>query len=367
MKRLFRSPIFLFLISIFGLLFIIEVLGALFIKEPVNKGLSRYKTQEISSSTSSFIFKTVNDQVILKDNQKGILKTPPFKIKKEEGVIRIMIFGGSSVYALSFKKFQADLEKAFPQRKFEILNMGGNSYGTTRILFLMSELARYSPDFFLLYSGHNEFSEKFIFDFLSPPKTIGKLNKVLLTYSKGFRWLNQITQKALSQNASRFVEKGNKGLVPKFPAVPDSDWSLKFNKEKVYDLFEINMTKIIQLSQKNKIPLVLGTVAYNRERPPFLEKEKLYENCPKVRSCLEHALEKDLQPHRATNRINSVIKSMAKKHQIPLIDFDEILIKKSKNNIPGFSEFHDHCHLKAKYNFEVLEFEFAKKLIKLLR
>ena len=41
-----------------------------------------------------------------------------------------------------------------------MINAGGISYASYRVAVVIKELARYEPDLFIIYTGHNEFLEE---------------------------------------------------------------------------------------------------------------------------------------------------------------------------------------------------------------
>ena len=81
---------------------------------------------------------------------------------------------------------------------------------------------------------------------------------------------------------------------------------------------------------------------------PFLE-QKL---------CFEKELDNDLQPHRATEASNQIIKVLGLKNNVPMIDLDKEIVDHANNNIPGFDLFIDHCHLNNKGN-QIIQNEIA--------
>lgn len=90
-----------------------------------------------------------------------------FPKPKSPGTYRIFCLGGSTTYGrpyddrVSFAGWLRELlPAADPSRRFEVINAGGISYASYRVAMLMQELARYEPDLFIIYSGHNEFLEQ---------------------------------------------------------------------------------------------------------------------------------------------------------------------------------------------------------------
>ena len=90
-----------------------------------------------------------------------------FPAVKPAGTYRIFTLGGSTTAGrpyddrVSFSRWlERYLTAADPSRRWEVINAGADSYASYRVALLMKELVRYSPDFFVVYTGHNEFLEE---------------------------------------------------------------------------------------------------------------------------------------------------------------------------------------------------------------
>ena len=90
-----------------------------------------------------------------------------FKAHKPRGTYRIFCFGGSTTYGspydkdASFTRWLEDLlEASAPGKEFEVINAGGLSYASYRIVHLVRETLQYNPDLVVIYTGHNEFLER---------------------------------------------------------------------------------------------------------------------------------------------------------------------------------------------------------------
>ncbi len=90
-----------------------------------------------------------------------------FPVDKAPGTYRIFALGGSTTAGrpyddqLAFCRWLGlYLEAMDPSRRWETINAGAISYASYRIAVLMQELARYEPDLFVVYTGHNEFLEE---------------------------------------------------------------------------------------------------------------------------------------------------------------------------------------------------------------
>jgi Flp pilus assembly protein TadD len=90
-----------------------------------------------------------------------------FPVKKDPDTIRIFCLGGSTTYGhpfdgrTSFPRWLEDLLKASsPDKNFEVINAGGVSYASYRIVPLVREVLQYSPDLIVIADAHNEFLER---------------------------------------------------------------------------------------------------------------------------------------------------------------------------------------------------------------
>lgn len=89
-----------------------------------------------------------------------------FAARKTPGTFRIFCVGGSTVQGrpysteTAFPRWLAlGLTAAEPTRAWEVVNCGGVSYASHRLVPVLRELVQYEPDLFILYTGHNEFLE----------------------------------------------------------------------------------------------------------------------------------------------------------------------------------------------------------------
>ena len=90
-----------------------------------------------------------------------------FPAQKADGARRVVCLGGSTTYgrpytdATSFCGWlRAFLPAVDPGTRWEVINAGGISYASYRIVRLMEEIVRHEPDLFIVYTGHNEFLER---------------------------------------------------------------------------------------------------------------------------------------------------------------------------------------------------------------
>jgi len=105
--------------------------------------------------------------VTVSPTKERVLNPQTFTAQKAPGVYRIVCVGGSTTYGRPFYDvtsfagwLRAFLPEADPSRSWEVINAGAISYASYRVLGVMEELARFEPDLFVVYTGHNEFLER---------------------------------------------------------------------------------------------------------------------------------------------------------------------------------------------------------------
>jgi Tfp pilus assembly protein PilF len=122
-----------------------------------------------------------------RDDRIGPFNRVSFPVPKPAAEVRLFCLGGSSTFGFPFaaeNSFCRDLELALqavrPERRIRVLNCGGMSYGSRRVLNVMREVAAYQPDGFVIYMGHNEYVERrFFAPFLEEPRWQRRLRGAL--------------------------------------------------------------------------------------------------------------------------------------------------------------------------------------------
>ena len=90
-----------------------------------------------------------------------------FPVIKGSNVQRIFCIGGSTTQGEPYKPptaypewMRLNLQLIAPDHKWEVINCGGLSYASYRMLPILIEVLRYQPDLVVIDCGHNEFLEK---------------------------------------------------------------------------------------------------------------------------------------------------------------------------------------------------------------
>jgi hypothetical protein len=150
-----------FFVAVEGILWISGVVP-LFERADPYVGFSGYSPLFVERRTpdGEHVFATANAKLNWFNYQQ-------FPVRKASGVTRIFCLGGSTTYGRPYDDrtsfcgwLRAFLPAVDPSRKWEVINAGGISYASYRVVRLMEALVRHEPDLFVIYTGHNEFLEK---------------------------------------------------------------------------------------------------------------------------------------------------------------------------------------------------------------
>lgn len=210
-----------------------------------------------------------------------------FPVQKDERAFRAFFLGGSTVqgrpYAIetAFPRWiQESLEVRDPNRVWEMVNCGGISYASYRLVSILKEcLSQYQPDLIVLCSGQNEFLED---------RTYGDIKHA----SKSYSWIReqlsswrlyQIMRQGWIQLGHRTGEPSSvasESLRPILPSEVDAfldyengleayHWDPAWRRG-VGEHFVHNIERIVHLCDEASVPLVILSPPVNlRSSPPF--------------------------------------------------------------------------------------------------
>ncbi|MEJ2247477.1 MAG: tetratricopeptide repeat protein [Acidobacteriota bacterium] len=130
-------------------------------------------------------------QILATASNKNLFNPQQFPRQKPPGTYRIFCVGGSTTYGRPYDditSFSGWLRELLPvvdnRRHWEVINAGGISYASYRVVRLMKELAHYEPDLFIVYSGHNEFLEERSYGALRSTPSVVKSIAALLAHTR---------------------------------------------------------------------------------------------------------------------------------------------------------------------------------------
>ncbi len=203
-------------------------------------------------------------------------RSQSFAAEKSARTFRIFCLGGSTVQGRPYSVetsfttwLRLDLEAAQPETNWEVVNVGGISYASYRLVPILRELLAYHPDLFILYTGHNEFLEDRTYgDVKDVPGVLVRLHRAALhlrSYALADAWLAQRrrrrTQTVLPSQVQTKLDlaAGLDGYRR------DPLW-----RQNVITHFGHNLQTMVRVAREAGVPMILvNPVANLKDCPPF--------------------------------------------------------------------------------------------------
>lgn len=202
-----------------------------------------------------------------------------FPIAKTPGTFRIFVLGGSTVQGHPYSKetsfttwLQLGLSAADSDRRWEVVNCGGVSYASYRLVPILQECLRYEPDLFIVCTGHNEFLEDRTYGHVKRSPLVGQ---TWLTQRRTFVLLSEGLQRLTGRTA-----KSSSGDRPVLAADADAlldyyDGLRAYHADPtwhagVVEHFEFNLRRMVALARSAGLPIIAIREPSNlADCPPF--------------------------------------------------------------------------------------------------
>ncbi len=338
-----------------------------------------------------------------------------FPREKSSDTFRIFTLGGSTTYGrpyddqVAFSGWLRELlTESDSTRRWEVINAGGISYASYRVVRVMEELADYEPDLFIVYTGHNEFLEERTYRSVKRlPMFVRSLTALVSrtrTYAVLYRlWRSDPdpadpTSSAVEDDDS--VELSDEVRTKLDGGVgPDAyqrDETLAAN---VVGHFRFNLERMIDIAHGVGAEIIFVTPASNLGScSPFKSEhesgfdqqqswQQLYdqsheaydqqrieealtaiesalalaprhahshylrgrilqskEQFETARKALVRARDEDVCPLRANSTMIDVVREVAENRQVHYVDFVQLIDDRHPSRIPGATLFLDHVH-----------------------
>ncbi len=300
-----------------------------------------------------------------------------FEKVKPPRTLRIFALGGSSVnYAKVFLDGMGErLQEALKARydRVEVIDCGGLSYGSHRIVLIAREIVQYDPDLVLFYEAHNEFEELQQLQLANLPAAG---TQRALSRSALYRFIRDaLARRAISRLEG---EKRERDLANALPDASKS-WMHQFTPEEIagrMQAFHDNLTAIVRLCREHSASVILASVPSNLVKPSLpgpegarYEKEVLplfaagewEKGAGLGREILKNASPR----HQSSDTENGIIRAVCRDLDVPLADVEAAIIAAEPHKVPGETLFNDHCHLNNEGN-EILSQVFEKEILRLI-
>jgi len=203
-----------------------------------------------------------------------------FRAVKPAGEFRIFVLGGSTVQgrpwsiATSFTTWlELHLNAADPSRTYEVVNCGGVSYATYRLVPILHEVLQYQPDLIVFCEGHNEFLED---------RTYAAMQSQPAALAWTGRQISRLRTYNVVRDGVLWFSTAKKSTAAKKPLLgPEVDARLdwrdgldKYHRDpkwraEVIAHFDDSLRRIVRLADEAAVPLILVSPVSNLEWAPF--------------------------------------------------------------------------------------------------
>ena len=205
------------------------------------------------------------DRFVTATGRLKFFRPEEFAASKPAGTRRIFCLGGSTVQGRPFAKetsfttwLELALGQAEPDQKWEVINCGGISYASYRLVPILQECLGYEPDAFIICTGHNEFLEDRSYGQLRETSPLLTEAFHRLSRFRSFRLLRQVlVPDAATEGSGRDVLGSDvdafldyKDGIAAYHR--DDDW-----RRGVITHFERNLERMVSLAQRADVPIIL--------------------------------------------------------------------------------------------------------------
>jgi len=363
-----------------------------------------------SETVPLFVLHEPTERYIIPESRQDFFQPDSFGANKESNEYRIFCLGGSTVqgrpYSIetSFTTWlELELQAADPSRKWEVVNCGGVSYASYRLIPILKEAMDYQPDLFIVYTGHNEFLEERTYSgFKNQPRWLTTVQSKLYRS----RIFGVASQLAGRQDAEKTAEETVVDLPAEVDALLDYQGGIeKYHRDDawrddVVSHYGYNLRRMTHIAQAAGVPILfVNPVANIRDTPPFKveinselteqqrteflkrwesAKEAAWDDLPTKARLVKEALsiddrhadahyllakvydamgkaevanqeylrakDEDICPLRMLESMHDVLRRVADQTNTTLIDARRFFENQADQRIPGDDQLIDHVH-----------------------
>ncbi len=201
-----------------------------------------------------------------------------FEIVKSPRTCRVFVLGESTPAGFPYQYnatpsyiLRRLLERALPEKNFEIINVSLTATNSYTVLEFIDELMHYKPDAFIIYSGQNEF-----YGALGVGSTIslGKERWLIRTYQQLWNFKIFVLLHDALMGVSNWISGAKTGrLTGTMMNQMAKDRAIPFHSDlynKARDAYEQNLRASAEIAGENNIPVLVSTLVTNeRSLAPF--------------------------------------------------------------------------------------------------
>ena len=283
---------------------------------------------------------------------------------------RIFVLGASTTAGFPYgnglmfsRILQRRLQDTFPNRTIEMINTAMTAVNSYTILDILNEIIEQKPDALLFYAGHNEYYGALG---VASIESLGRYPWIIHLFLKLQRYKTFI----LLRNCIGRIKKSLFGsqetdlsatLMQRIVSQEEIPMGSSLYHQGIIQ-FRTNLSAIIKKVKKAGIPLILSELISNvHDQPPFctndssasaeawryfhnareLESENLYHEA--ANNYLE-AKEWDPVRFRAPEAFNTIINTLARENNIPVVPMQKYFKNNSPHQLIGDNLMIDHLH-----------------------
>jgi lysophospholipase L1-like esterase len=286
-----------------------------------------------------------------------------FLAKKPDGTFRVVALGESSVNFAEpeLMVLSGHLEDALhaDDRRAEVINAGGLSYGSHRLVLMIGELLDYEPDVVLVYMGHNEFEEVEQLRLARP-----SLRLLPVVRAAEHAALFRVARNGMVRfNRARLEEAHRERLLatskPDFGRAAAHRFTLEDVAQRMA-AFRDNLRFILETCRRRGVPVVVGTIPSNLVKPFLVDDDMArYQTASHLFAAGRYddglaaaraVLRTTARRHQSSDIENATIRSLAAELAVPLADVERAVTAHEPHGVPGYRLFLDHCHFNGEGN-----------------
>ena len=207
----------------------------------------------------------------------------PDSFAREKGPdeFRIFCLGGSTVQGRPFAIetsfttwLELSLQAAEPTRTWDVVNCGGVSYASYRLVPILEEVLRHEPDLVILYTGHNEFLEDRTYSHIKRMPEVVAAPSSLLARTRTYTLLREGFMRLRSQQQHTpdgfpVLRTETDAMLDYRDGLDDYHRDDKWRRDTI-DHFGYNLRRMVHLADEAGVPIVLvNPVSKLRDCPPF--------------------------------------------------------------------------------------------------
>ncbi len=239
-----------------------------------------------SSIQPLFVPDETGNRFEISPSRQVYFRPDSFPTNKSDSTFRIFCLGGSTVQGRPFEPptafttwLRLGLQAAEKDRNWEVINCGGISYASYRLVPILDEVLGHDPDLIILYTGHNEFLEERTYGDIKHKHPMlrwileraSRLHSLVLLR----RAWHSVVESSAGDGSEPTADKQDV-LSQEVDALLDQhDGFLAYRRDEGFERgvvahFAHNLRRMIDLTREAGVSLVLVNPVSNlRDSPPF--------------------------------------------------------------------------------------------------